>query len=185
MQEFSSSSRCWIFWLNLFTLAVQARYGPPYALIQGTLGAYGTGTQGTFSSVIPVLKLKPERDGEYCKKEEKYAHTLPSGIDFHRPIQARDYPIDISLEIILRSRFWHESSKFIHQVWLWWRPSRTQALIDWGNMPNKIYLQGLDLKGDPWRNGSASDSRSEGCVFDSRRVQFYHPLYLVPFSNFN
>ena len=25
--------------------------------------------------------------------------------------------------------------------------------------------------GDPWRNGSASDSRSEGCVFDSRRVQ--------------
>ncbi|CAK9178729.1 unnamed protein product [Ilex paraguariensis] len=25
---------------------------------------------------------------------------------------------------------------------------------------------------DPWRNGSASDSRSEGCVFDSRRVQF-------------
>ena len=24
---------------------------------------------------------------------------------------------------------------------------------------------------DPWRNGSASDSRSEGCVFDSRRVQ--------------
>jgi hypothetical protein len=26
--------------------------------------------------------------------------------------------------------------------------------------------------GDPWRNGSASDSRSEGCVFDSRRVQY-------------
>ena len=24
---------------------------------------------------------------------------------------------------------------------------------------------------DPWRNGSASDSRSEGCVFDSRQVQ--------------
>ncbi|RXH97149.1 hypothetical protein DVH24_035817 [Malus domestica] len=24
---------------------------------------------------------------------------------------------------------------------------------------------------DPWRNGSASDSRSEGCVFDSRRAQ--------------
>uniref|UniRef100_A0A6N2N9E3 Uncharacterized protein n=1 Tax=Salix viminalis TaxID=40686 RepID=A0A6N2N9E3_SALVM len=46
----------------------------------------------------PLLKLKPERDGEYCKKEEKYAHTLPSGIDFHRPIQARDYPTDISPE---------------------------------------------------------------------------------------
>ena len=26
---------------------------------------------------------------------------------------------------------------------------------------------------DPWRNGSASDSRSEGCVFDSRRVQLF------------
>ena len=25
---------------------------------------------------------------------------------------------------------------------------------------------------DLWRNGSASDSRSEGCVFDSRQVQF-------------
>jgi hypothetical protein len=24
----------------------------------------------------------------------------------------------------------------------------------------------------PWRNGSASDSRSEGCVFESRRGQF-------------
>jgi hypothetical protein len=28
---------------------------------------------------------------------------------------------------------------------------------------------------DPWRNGSASDSRSEGCVFDSRRVQTPDP----------
>ena len=25
----------------------------------------------------------------------------------------------------------------------------------------------------PWRNGSASDSRSEGCVFESRRGQQY------------
>ena len=25
----------------------------------------------------------------------------------------------------------------------------------------------------PWRNGSASDSRSEGCVFESRRGQFF------------
>ena len=32
---------------------------------------------------------------------------------------------------------------------------------------------------DPWRNGSASDSRSEGCVFDSRRVQF--PFYFYFF----
>ena len=25
----------------------------------------------------------------------------------------------------------------------------------------------------PWRNGSASDSRSEGCVFESRRGQIF------------
>ena len=25
----------------------------------------------------------------------------------------------------------------------------------------------------PWRNGSASDSRSEGCVFESRRGQIH------------
>ena len=28
-----------------------------------------------------------------------------------------------------------------------------------------------DMSTDLWRNGSASDSRSEGCVFDSRQVQ--------------
>ena len=28
----------------------------------------------------------------------------------------------------------------------------------------------------PWRNGSASDSRSEGCVFKSRRGQFFNTL---------
>ena len=32
----------------------------------------------------------------------------------------------------------------------------------------------------PWRNGSASDSRSEGCVFESRRGQkyFFPPAFL-------
>ncbi|KAG5036093.1 hypothetical protein JHK87_011003 [Glycine soja] len=34
---------------------------------------------------------------------------------------------------------------------------------------------------DPWRNGSASDSRSEGCVFDSRRVQT--PIQLASFGS--
>ncbi|KAL4378992.1 hypothetical protein GQ457_02G009620 [Hibiscus cannabinus] len=34
----------------------------------------------------------------------------------------------------------------------------------------------LEVKTDPWRNGSASDSRSEGCVFDSRRVQIPDPI---------
>ena len=47
---------------------------------------------------------------------------------------------------------------------------------------------------DPWRNGSASDSRSEGCVFDSRRVQiykfhfifvFFPPLIFVKLMNNN
>ena len=26
----------------------------------------------------------------------------------------------------------------------------------------------------PWRNGGPSDSRSEGCVFESRRGQIFH-----------
>ena len=69
---------------------------------------------------------------------------------------------------ILNSRFRHQSSKFIHQVW---RPSWSHALLTEGNISNKLYLQGLGFKEDPWRNGSASDSRSEGCVFESRRVQ--------------
>jgi hypothetical protein len=36
-------------------------------------------------------------------------------------------------------------------------------------------------KPDPWRNGSASDSRSEGCVFDSRRVQTPRSLIRIFF----
>ena len=35
---------------------------------------------------------------------------------------------------------------------------------------------------DPWRNGSASDSRSEGCVFDSRRVQFFVYFFNLSFN---
>ena len=31
----------------------------------------------------------------------------------------------------------------------------------------------------PWRNGSASDSRSEGCVFESRRGQKCFCLYMA------
>jgi hypothetical protein len=34
----------------------------------------------------------------------------------------------------------------------------------------------------PWRNGSASDSRSEGCVFKSRRgQQYFCPSFVVFF----
>ena len=33
-----------------------------------------------------------------------------------------------------------------------------------------------------WRNGSASDSRSEGCVFESRRAQFF-PFFLFFVDN--
>ena len=33
------------------------------------------------------------------------------------------------------------------------------------------YQESLISSLTPWRNGSASDSRSEGCVFESRRVQ--------------
>ena len=34
----------------------------------------------------------------------------------------------------------------------------------------------LDIYPTPWRNGSASDSRSEGCVFKSRRGQLFFLL---------
>ena len=33
-----------------------------------------------------------------------------------------------------------------------------------------------------WRNGSASDSRSEGCVFKSRRGHLLCPLTWYPYS---
>ena len=33
----------------------------------------------------------------------------------------------------------------------------------------------------PWRNGSASDSRSEGCVFESRRGQYFPFLFIYLF----
>ena len=39
---------------------------------------------------------------------------------------------------------------------------------------------GLVVRMTPWRNGSASDSRSEGCVFDSRRGQSL--FFLFAFS---
>lgn len=36
------------------------------------------------------------------------------------------------------------------------------------------------IKLTPWRNGSASDSRSEGCVFESRRGhKYFDSLSLV------
>ena len=38
-------------------------------------------------------------------------------------------------------------------------------------------LSGLFCKLTPWRNGSASDSRSEGCVFESRRGQLPFSFY--------
>ena len=37
----------------------------------------------------------------------------------------------------------------------------------------------------PWRNGSASDSRSEGCVFKSRRGQYFSFLFLLPLVTLN
>ena len=42
----------------------------------------------------------------------------------------------------------------------------------------------------PWRNGSASDSRSEGCVFESRRAHTFVPakngiLAMLKVASFN
>ncbi len=50
----------------------------------------------------------------------------------------------------------------------------------------RVYInlesQLIPMCSDPWRNGSASDSRSEGCVFDSRRVQ--NPDYELSWALF-
>ena len=46
--------------------------------------------------------------------------------------------------------------------------------------PSSIYLFANKLT--PWRNGSASDSRSEGCVFESRRGQLNNFLRRFLFS---
>ena len=35
----------------------------------------------------------------------------------------------------------------------------------------------------PWRNGSASDSRSEGCVFKSRRGQYFFASENIKFCD--
>ena len=62
----------------------------------------------------------------------------------------------------------------------WIRALLKGGLVDiW--QKSKI-CQGHKLLKTPWRNGSASDSRSEGCVFKSRRGQqmdiFKFPLHL-------
>ena len=52
------------------------------------------------------------------------------------------------------------------------------------SLPLKIHF--LTYSKTPWRNGSASDSRSEGCVFESRRGQKCFCLYLSNIiKNFN
>ena len=45
-----------------------------------------------------------------------------------------------------------------------------------------IYVMNCAKLLTPWRNGSASDSRSEGCVFKSRRGQLSVCLYLSHFT---
>ena len=42
-----------------------------------------------------------------------------------------------------------------------------------------IFLYSSRAHKTPWRNGSASDSRSEGCVFESRRAH----LFILSFSH--
>ena len=44
-----------------------------------------------------------------------------------------------------------------------------QCVYSW--VPHSLFYPCMH-KLTPWRNGSASDSRSEGCVFESRRGQF-------------
>ena len=44
------------------------------------------------------------------------------------------------------------------------------------NFHSSKSLTGQRVITTPWRNGSASDSRSEGCVFESRRGQIFFNL---------
>ena len=43
------------------------------------------------------------------------------------------------------------------------------STLDFESSDPSSNLGGTLLHLTPWRNGSASDSRSEGCVFESRR----------------
>ena len=45
------------------------------------------------------------------------------------------------------------------------------STLDFESSDPSSNLGGTLNKLTPWRNGSASDSRSEGCVFESRRGQ--------------
>ena len=45
------------------------------------------------------------------------------------------------------------------------------STLDFESSDPSSNLGGTLLHLTPWRNGSASDSRSEGCVFESRRGQ--------------
>ncbi|RDX60469.1 hypothetical protein CR513_61387, partial [Mucuna pruriens] len=47
--------------------------------------------------------------------------------------------------------------------------------------PDQKVACSIHVSLDPWRNGSASDSRSEGCVFDSRRVQTFEGILIFHF----
>ena len=50
------------------------------------------------------------------------------------------------------------------------------STLDFESSDPSSNLGGTLYQLTPWRNGSASDSRSEGCVFESRRGQriFFH-----------
>ena len=46
---------------------------------------------------------------------------------------------------------------------------------------NYLFVKTETSQATPWRNGSASDSRSEGCVFESRRGHQTFDYFLCTF----
>ena len=52
------------------------------------------------------------------------------------------------------------------------------GMYSMNKLGNFLSLSGMT----PWRNGSASDSRSEGCVFESRRGHYSFFLFSIFFS---
>ena len=68
-------------------------------------------------------------------------------------------------------------SRFDAVIVVWMRPNRDIKVPASPLSKIRIVVQTSQLT--PWRNGSASDSRSEGCVFESRRGQVHFFRFLL------
>ena len=63
------------------------------------------------------------------------------------------------------------NTKFLNRVHWYEMRSNRRSKFSWALSQITTFSEQCLLSLTPWRNGSASDSRSEGCVFKSRRGQ--------------